>query len=141
LYGKPDCDALPRTPVAAVPTLDLVLNDLVPRNPLNPVRKLVLDAVSSPLTRVMYARALDDFFCWWETQGRPTLNRAAVQAYRAHLESQGLAPASVNQKLSAIRTPKDMQAGHQQEIHAEPNGRWRRRGSSVRFVTGKPLDA
>ncbi len=27
-----------------------------------PLRQLVLDAVSSPLTRVMYARALDDFF-------------------------------------------------------------------------------
>ena len=25
MYGKPDCDALPRTPVAAVPSLDLVL--------------------------------------------------------------------------------------------------------------------
>ena len=67
------------------------------------VRKLVLDAVSSPLTRVMYARALDDFFAWWTGQGRPPFTRATVQAWRAALEAKGLAPASVNQKLSAVR--------------------------------------
>ena len=80
---------------------DLILQ--TPQNPFGPVRQLVLDAVSSPLTRVMYARALDDFFAWWESQGRPGFSRATVQAYRARLEAQGLAPASVNQKLSAIR--------------------------------------
>jgi site-specific recombinase XerD len=80
---------------------DLILQ--TPQNPFGPVRQLVLDAVSSPLTRVMYARALDDFFAWWESQGRPGFSRATVQAYRAHLEALGLAPGSVNQKLSAIR--------------------------------------
>ena len=56
---------------------------LIPRtaqNPFAPVRQLVLDAVSSPLTRVMYARALDDFFAWWELQGSPGFIRATVQA-------------------------------------------------------------
>ena len=67
------------------------------------VKQLVLDAVSSPLTRVMYARALDDFFAWWTGQGRPPFTRATVQAWRAALEAKGLAPASVNQKLSAVR--------------------------------------
>jgi integrase len=67
------------------------------------LKQLVLDAVSSPLTRVMYARALDDFFAWWNQQGRPPFTRAVVQAWRAALESKGLAPASVNQKLSAVR--------------------------------------
>ena len=33
------------------------------------VKQLVLDAVSSPLTRVMYARALEDFFGWWNGTG------------------------------------------------------------------------
>ena len=68
-----------------------------------PLRKLVLDAVPSPLTRVMYARALDDFFAWWTGQGRPPFTRATVQAWRAALEAKGLASASVNQKLSALR--------------------------------------
>jgi site-specific recombinase XerD len=67
------------------------------------VKQLVLDAVSSPLTRVMYARALDDFFGWWTEQGRPPFTRATVQAWQAALEAKGLAPASVNQKLSAVR--------------------------------------
>ena len=30
--------------------------------------QLVLDAVSSPLTRVMYGHAIDEFFRWWEDQ-------------------------------------------------------------------------
>ena len=67
------------------------------------LKQLVLNAVSSPLTRVMYARALDDFFSWWNGQGRPPFGRATVQAWRAALEAKGLAPASVNQKLSAVR--------------------------------------
>ena len=67
------------------------------------VKQPVLDSVSSPLTRVMYARALEDFFTWSNTQGRPPFSRATVQAWRVALESKGLAPASVNQKLCAVR--------------------------------------
>jgi integrase len=67
------------------------------------VKRLALDAVSSPLTRAMYARALEDFFAWWTEQGWPPFTRATVQAWRAALEAKGLASASVNQKLSAIR--------------------------------------
>jgi site-specific recombinase XerD len=62
----------------------------------------VLDAVSSPLTRAMYGKALDEFFVWQSGQRLP-FSRAAVQAYRAHLESQDFAPATINQRLSAIR--------------------------------------
>ena len=50
-----------------------------------PLRKLVLDAVSSPLTRVMYARALDDFFRPVDRTGRPPFTRATVQAWRVTL--------------------------------------------------------
>jgi hypothetical protein len=64
------------------------------------VKQLVLDAVSSPLTRIMYARALEDFFAWWTGLGR-----AAVDAPRCRLVGgpriAGLAPASVN-----LRRPK-----------------------------------
>jgi site-specific recombinase XerD len=72
-------------------------------NPLAHVKQLVLDAVSSPLTRLMYGHAIDEFFSWWEDQGRPAFLRATVQKYRAHLESRSLAPASINQRLSALR--------------------------------------
>src|SRR5262249_2062456 len=76
---------------------------LVPRNPFEPARQLVLNAVPSPLPPPMYARALTDFFAWSAAQGSPAFHRATVQQYRAHLEAQALAPSSINQKLSAIR--------------------------------------
>src|SRR5690242_17667852 len=81
----------------------MMSQELTAPNPLEPVRALVLDAVSSPLTRVMYSHACDEFFHWWEEQSRPAFIRATVQKYRAHLEARGLAPASINQRLSALR--------------------------------------
>jgi hypothetical protein len=51
----------------------------------------------------MYGRAVEDYFGWWEDAGRPPFTRATVQKYRAHLESCALAPASINQRLSALR--------------------------------------
>jgi integrase len=77
--------------------------DLAVPNPLERVKQLVLDAVSSPLTRVMYGHAIEDFFHWWEDAGRPPFIRATVQKYRAYLEARPLAPASINQRLSALR--------------------------------------
>jgi site-specific recombinase XerD len=69
-----------------------------------PITALVLDSVSSPLTRKMYGKALTDFLEWWRGQAeRPSFDRATVQRYRTHLESLALAPASINQKLSAVR--------------------------------------
>jgi len=76
---------------------------LIRPDPWEPVRRLALDAVSSPRTRILYARALGDFFAWREAQGQPPFCRAAVQAHRAHLEGRGYAPASVNQRLAALR--------------------------------------
>jgi site-specific recombinase XerD len=63
----------------------------------------VLDAVSSPLKRIMYSHAIDEYFAGWEQEGRPAFTRATGQKYRADLEARGLAPASINQRLSAIR--------------------------------------
>lgn len=74
---------------------------------LDRIKSLVLDAVSSPITRQMYGRALDDFLGWWRDQGKPPFTKATVQRYRAALEAQDLAPATVNQKLSAIRKLAD----------------------------------
>jgi site-specific recombinase XerD len=71
-------------------------------DPLTAIKKLALAAVSSPLTRAMYARALDDFLAWCQEK-QASFTRAAVLEYRGHLEAAGLAPSSVNQKLSAIR--------------------------------------
>jgi site-specific recombinase XerD len=67
------------------------------------VRRLVLDAVPSPLTRTAYAHALDGFFEWRAQRGNPPFTRAAVHGYRTALEAEGYAPASINQKLAAVR--------------------------------------
>jgi integrase len=82
------------------------MNSLVPYPApagLDAIARLVLDAVSSPNTRVMYAKALADFFRWREGQGRPAFSRAAVQAHRAALEGHGYAPSTINQRLAAIK--------------------------------------
>ena len=65
--------------------------------------RLALDAVSSPLTRTLYAKALCAFFAWREAHGRPPFCRAAVQAHRAGLERRGYSPSTINQRLAAIR--------------------------------------
>lgn len=72
-------------------------------NPLEGVKQLVLDAVSSPLTRVRYGDAITEYFAWWLQEGRPGFARSTVQRYRTHLEARGLAPASINLRLSALR--------------------------------------
>lgn len=70
---------------------------------LEPVRRLVLDAVSSPITRAKYNHALDGFFAYRTSVGNPPFTRATVHAWRALLASQGYAPATVNQQLAAVR--------------------------------------
>jgi integrase len=62
------------------------------------LRQLVLDAVPSTHTRRAYAKGLDDLFVF--SAGRP-LTRPLLQAWRATLD--GLAPATVNVRLSAVR--------------------------------------
>ncbi|TDE84734.1 tyrosine-type recombinase/integrase [Deinococcus sp. S9] len=70
--------------------------------PLDPIQ-LVLDSVTSPLTKVAYRKALSDFFTWWAEQGRPPLTKAVVQRYVAVLIEGGFSSSSVNVRLSAIR--------------------------------------
>lgn len=65
---------------------------------------LVLDRLGAASSKVMYRRALRDFLAWYAALPAARFDKATVQRYRAHLLKDGkLAPASVNQKLSAIR--------------------------------------
>jgi site-specific recombinase XerD len=64
---------------------------------------LVLDRLSSPNSKIAYARALIDFLDWYDGQRRPPLSKGVVQRYRPLMLEAGLAPSSINQKLSAIR--------------------------------------
>lgn len=68
-----------------------------------PILALALDGLNSEHSRRAYGKALADFFGWWEAEGRPSLSKALVQRYRSKLQADGLAPASVNLRMSAIR--------------------------------------
>jgi site-specific recombinase XerD len=64
---------------------------------------MVLDGLPSEHSRRAYERALVDFFLWHRGVGRPQISKAVVQRYAAGLREAGMAPSSVNQRLSAIR--------------------------------------
>ena len=66
----------------------------------------MLDSVSSAHSRRSYGFALDEFFAWCRGQaaeGEGTFRKALVQEYRAHLESRGFAPSTINVRLAAVR--------------------------------------
>lgn len=65
--------------------------------------QIVLDGLTSENSRRAYARALADFLTWYADTGRPGLSKATVQAYKAKLQGDGLAPASINQRLAAVK--------------------------------------
>lgn len=64
---------------------------------------LATDSVDSPNSRRNYRVALTEFLDWHSERGQPALSKALVQEYKAHLLSRGLAPSTINVKLSAIR--------------------------------------
>src|ERR1039457_4562184 len=67
------------------------------------VTELVLDGISSSHTRRAYSQAPDEFLIWFRDEPGRQFNKAAVQKYRAELETKELAPSSINVRLSAIR--------------------------------------
>jgi len=71
-------------------------------DPLAAAFTLTLDAVSSPYTKRQYGMALAHFMSWRITERHP-FSRAAVMAWRSALEAEGLAPATINQRLAAVR--------------------------------------
>jgi site-specific recombinase XerD len=67
------------------------------------VTELLLEGISSRHTRRAYSQALDEFLIWFHDEPGRQFNKAAVQKYRTELEAKGLAPSSINVRLSAIR--------------------------------------
>src|SRR5690348_14965038 len=76
---------------------------VVPVPDFQKLEMLVLNSVRSPQSKRAYKRALEDFLAWYRAGGYPALAKAVVQRYRAELEQSGLAPSTVNLKLTAIR--------------------------------------
>src|SRR5579862_8913679 len=68
------------------------------------LKSLVLDSVSSPITRRVYNLGLDEFITWYTAEPRPAgFTKATVAAWRVALEARGLGPISINVRITAVR--------------------------------------
>jgi hypothetical protein len=67
------------------------------------LKRLVLDSVSSPITRRVYNLGLDEFFEWFGREPRPGFTKATVCAWRVALETRSLGAVSINVRITAVR--------------------------------------
>src|SRR6266478_7006672 len=82
------------------------MNDLIAVKKLaewGRLKALVLDSVSSPITRRVYNMALNEFMDWYGQAPRPGFSKATVSAWRASLETRRLGSSSIIIRMSAIR--------------------------------------
>jgi site-specific recombinase XerD len=82
------------------------MNDLivVPQtNQWQKLKALVLDSVSSSITKRVYNLGLDEFFEWFGQEPRPSFTKATVSAWRVALEGRGLGSVSINVRITAVR--------------------------------------
>jgi integrase len=71
----------------------------------------VLETIPNDSTRSMYRKGLTDFLAWWEQQADRCLDDAMVVAYLAYLADSKYSPATINQRLAAIRRVVDHAVG------------------------------
>src|ERR1700736_3755261 len=67
------------------------------------LKALVLDSVSSPISKRVYNMALDEFLAWFQQAPRPGFTKATVSAWRVSLEARSLGSSSIIIRMSAIR--------------------------------------
>ena len=67
------------------------------------LKQMVLDSVSSPITKRVYNMALDEFLAWFKQAPRPGFTKATVSAWRVSLEERKLGSSSIIIRMSAIR--------------------------------------
>jgi integrase len=67
------------------------------------LKAMVLDSVSSPITKRVYNMALEEFLAWFQQAPRPGFTKATVSAWRVSLEARGLGSSSIIIRMSAIR--------------------------------------
>jgi integrase len=67
------------------------------------LKALVLDSVSSPITKRVYSMALDEFLRWFQQAPRAGFTKATVSAWRVSLEDRCLGSSSIIIRMSAIR--------------------------------------
>jgi len=78
-------------------------NELVTIKDYSGITSIVLDGLTSDHSKRAYEKALVDFLGWYDQAGKPGLSKVVVQRYKATLQDQGLAPSTINQRMSAIR--------------------------------------
>src|SRR5579862_8021416 len=69
----------------------------------NRLKGLVLDSVSSPITRRVYNLGLNEFFTWYGQEQRAGFTKGTVSAWRVALEGRGLGSISINGRITAVR--------------------------------------
>src|SRR5271154_5292879 len=82
------------------------MNDLVAVEKIaqwQTLKTLVLDSVSSPITKRVYKMALNEFMAWFQQAPRPGFTKATVSAWRVSLEERRLGASSIIIRMSAIR--------------------------------------
>src|ERR1022692_3427341 len=67
------------------------------------LKALVLDSVSSPITKRVYNLGLDEFFQWFAQEPRPGFTKGTVSAWRVALEGRKLGSISINVRITAVR--------------------------------------
>jgi len=67
------------------------------------LKTIVLDSVSSPITKRVYNMALNEFMDWFQQAPRPGFTKATVSAWRVSLEDRRLGSSSIIIRMSAIR--------------------------------------
>src|SRR3954453_20879028 len=67
------------------------------------LKALVLDSVSSPITRRVYNLGLEEFIAWYALEPRPGFTKATVCSWRVSLEARGLGTVSINVRITAVR--------------------------------------
>src|SRR5437763_554515 len=67
------------------------------------LKSLVLDSVSSPITRRVYNLGLNEFFAWYAEEPRVGFTKATVAAWRVALEARKLGAVSINVRITAVR--------------------------------------
>src|SRR5665647_255985 len=67
------------------------------------LKALVLDSVSSPITKRVYNLGLNEFFEWFGQEPRPGFTKATVSAWRVALEARKLGSVSINVRNTAAR--------------------------------------
>src|ERR1022692_1228763 len=72
-------------------------------NEFHRLKALVLDSVSSPITKRVYNLGLDEFIAWFGEEARPGFTKAAVNAWRVTLENRDLGSVSINVRITAVR--------------------------------------